>query len=155
MTASPFPDDEDRAKAVMHDLRPFLRKHRIGLFAREAERFRVAMSDPIGAQNKRAPIARQKVREWRDFGNAEIICSPECGEFPMLAGRSVRQMEILDALGQVMRHFQSAIIPAPVAGLPTMILCDGVMGNWRAYAVVEECDCYGYNVRGIRERRTN
>lgn len=163
-------DDRDKALAVMEDMLRVCQKFRVGLFAREGETLRIALSDPIGKGpiqwkvKRAAPHKREFVTEWRDWANVPALF----GEIPglhrdppstLIAGagkpyETYRAVEILDYLGQVLMHYQSAIIPAPVNGLPTMLLCDGVAGNWRAYSVVAELDCYGYTERGLRPQVT-
>lgn len=157
-------DDRDKALAVMEDLLKFMRKFRIGLFARESKHLQIALSDPIGEgpfklTQGAAPSQRRFVTEWRDFCNVLAIGSHMGEAQPQIisgaADRQVTQraLEILDGLGQVMRHFHSAIIPAPVNGDTMLLLCDHLPdGQWRAYSLIAALDCYGYTERGIRSK---
>jgi len=147
-------DDRDKALAVCEDLWRVLHRYRVGLFARQSDRLLIAISDPLGGDpfgmtKGEAPSARQFVAQWRDFCNVESLMACE----RTFLGPDERAEAIHDGICQVLRHFDSAIIPAPVEGEPTMLLCDGVPGNWRTYSVIAHMDCYGYTERGIKPRR--
>lgn len=144
---SPLSDDRDKALACIEDVWKFCQKFRIGLFARQSERIRIALSDPRGKDGK-APVFLQQVAEWRDFANVDMVGSHEA--LPDALMPSLRTYELLYSIGQVMHHYGSVIIPAPIDGHPTMLLCDGPFGNYRAYAVIAELNCYRRKDRGIK-----
>ncbi len=151
---SPLSDDRDKALACIEDVWKFCQAFKIGLFARQGERLQIALSDPRGADGK-PPVFLQQVTEWRDFANVDVIGSHEKLE-PIVMAASYRGYEILHAIGQVMHHYQSRIIPAPIQGVPTMLLCDCEPGrlSWRAYAVIDQLNCYRRKDRGIKPQVT-
>ena len=148
---SPLSDDRDKALACIEDVWKFCQTFRIGLFARQADRMRIALSDPRDRTGK-PPVFLQQVAEWRDFANVDMIGSHELLDDKLIA--DLRALEVLHAIGQVMHHYGSVIIPAPIGGHPTMVLCDGRAGSYRAYAVIAELNCYRRKDRGIKPQVT-
>lgn len=151
LIAPPLSDDRDKALACIEDVWKFCQVFRIGLFARQAERMQIALSDPRGTDGK-PPVFLQQVIEWRDFANVDIIGSHE--RLPETLLDTSRAYEALYGIGQVMHHYGSVIIPAPIDVRPTMLLCDGQPGQWRAYAVIAELNCYRRKDRGIKPQVT-
>jgi hypothetical protein len=148
---SPLSDDRDKALTCIEDVWKFCRKLRVGLFARQSERMQIALSEPFGKGSEQ-PMFLHDVTEWRDFFNVDMIGSHELLDDRLIA--DLRAYERLHAIGQVMHHYGSVIIPAPIQGVPTMLLCDGQPGQWRAYAVIADLNCYRRKDRGIKPQVT-
>lgn len=148
-----LPSSEQRAIAVLKDLLPFMRKFRCGLEAK-ADPLRVAIVEPFGTampsgwkHSKQAlPMKRKQVQGWRELAAGEWFHGQSQIKHP--TSDTVRQAEIVDAVAQVLRHFNCGLMAVPG---PILVLAEHLMsGQWFGLVKVEQIDLYGCRYEPIK-----
>lgn len=157
-TIAPLYDDAQRALEVLTDLNKFCQHFRIGIQPR-ADPLRIAIVEPHGEvmwkhSKQTVPMTRAQVTGWTEITQGDYLHGQSYLKRPAKS-HEVRVAEILDAIAQCLRHYNSCLVPMPIDGEPMMILCEEIGGGQRrAYAVVAELDCYGFKDRPVKPRVT-
>jgi hypothetical protein len=151
-----LPSAEQRAIAVLKDLLPFMRKFRCGLVAK-ADPLRVAIVEPFGTpmpsgwkHSKQAlPMKRKQVQGWREMAAGEWFHPQSQIQHP--TAETVRQAEIVDAIAQVLRHFNCGLMAVANGKSPILVLAEHLMsGQWFGLVKVEQLDLYGCHYEPIK-----